>query len=40
MRICSTCTVNGALRFDRPVTLYVERGAKSGKGVGDDVNRL
>jgi hypothetical protein len=40
VHICSTCTVNGELRFDRPVTLRVESGAKIGRVVGDDVKRL
>ena len=39
VHICSTCTVNGELRFDRPVTLRVDSGAKIGKVVGDDVKR-
>ena len=38
--ICSTCVVEGELRFDRPVKLRVEQGAKIGKVVGDDVRRL
>jgi len=38
--ICSTCIVNGELRFDRPVTLRVESGGRIGKVVGDDVKRL
>jgi DUF4097 and DUF4098 domain-containing protein YvlB len=40
VRICSTCIVNGELRFDRPVTLHVESGARIGRVVGDDVTRL
>jgi DUF4097 and DUF4098 domain-containing protein YvlB len=40
VHICSTCTVNGELRFDRPVTLRVESGAKIGRVIGDDVKRL
>jgi DUF4097 and DUF4098 domain-containing protein YvlB len=40
VHVCSTCTVNGELRFDRPVTLRVESGAQIGKVVGDDVKRL
>jgi hypothetical protein len=40
VHICATCVVNGDLRFDRPVTLRVESGAKIGKVVGDDVKRL
>ncbi len=40
VHICATCTVNGELRFDRPVTLRVDSGAKIGKVVGDDVKRL
>jgi DUF4097 and DUF4098 domain-containing protein YvlB len=40
VHICSTCTVNGELRFDRPVTLRVDSGARIGKVVGDDVKRM
>ncbi|MBC8028104.1 MAG: hypothetical protein H7Y89_19085 [Steroidobacteraceae bacterium] len=40
VHICSTCTVNGELRFDRPVTLRVDSGAKIGRVIGDDVKRL
>ena len=38
--ICSTCVVEGELRFDRPVELRVEQGAKIGKVTGDEVRRL
>jgi cytoskeletal protein CcmA (bactofilin family) len=39
VHICSTCTVDGELRFDRPVELHVENGAKIGKVIGDQVTR-
>jgi hypothetical protein len=32
--------VEGELRFDRPVELRVEPGAKIGKVIGEDVKRL
>ena len=38
--ICSTCVVEGELRFDRPVRLRVEDGARIGKVIGDEVTRL
>jgi DUF4097 and DUF4098 domain-containing protein YvlB len=38
--ICSTCVVEGELRFDRAVNLRVENGAKIGRVIGDDVKRL
>ena len=38
--ICSTCVVEGELRFDRPVELRVEQGAKIGAVIGEDVKRL
>jgi cytoskeletal protein CcmA (bactofilin family) len=37
--ICATCEVVGELRFDRPVVLHVEPGAKIGQVIGDDVSR-
>lgn len=40
VHICSTCVVEGDLRFDRPVELRVDTGAKIGKVIGDDVRRL
>lgn len=40
VHVCSTCSVNGELRFDRPVTLRVESGARIGRVIGDDVKRL
>lgn len=40
VHVCSTCAVNGELRFDRPVTLRVDSGARIGRVVGDDVKRL
>jgi DUF4097 and DUF4098 domain-containing protein YvlB len=39
VRICATCVVDGELRFDRPVDLYVQPGAKIGKVIGDSVTR-
>ena len=39
VRICSTCIVDGELRFDRPVELRVENGAKIGQVIGDSVTR-
>jgi predicted acyltransferase (DUF342 family) len=39
VRICSTCVVDGELRFDREVELDVEPGAKIGKVIGDKVTR-
>jgi len=40
VHICATCVVDGELRFERPVELRVEKGAKIGKVVGDQVKRL
>jgi predicted acyltransferase (DUF342 family) len=37
--ICSTCVVEGELRFERAVELRVESGAKIGQVIGDDVLR-
>jgi DUF4097 and DUF4098 domain-containing protein YvlB len=39
VHICSTCIVDGELRFDRAVVLHVEDGAKIGKVIGDKVTR-
>jgi DUF4097 and DUF4098 domain-containing protein YvlB len=39
VHICSTCVVDGELRFDRPVELRVDPGAKIGKVIGDAVTR-
>jgi DUF4097 and DUF4098 domain-containing protein YvlB len=39
VRICSTCVVDGELRFDRAVELNVEPGAKIGNVIGDKVTR-
>jgi predicted acyltransferase (DUF342 family) len=39
VHICSTCVVEGELRFDRPVELRIDDGAKIGKVIGDDVKR-
>jgi cytoskeletal protein CcmA (bactofilin family) len=40
VHICSTCVVDGDLRFERPVELRVDSGAKIGQVIGDDVRRL
>ena len=39
VHICSTCVVEGELRFDRPVELRVDQGAKIGTVIGDEVER-
>lgn len=39
VRICATCVVDGELRFERPVELYVQPGAKIGKVIGEAVTR-
>jgi predicted acyltransferase (DUF342 family) len=39
VRICATCIVDGELRFDRPVELRVENGAKIGQVIGSEVTR-
>ena len=39
VNICATCEVAGELRFDRPVVLHVEPGAKIGQVIGDQVTR-
>ncbi|HEU5134075.1 MAG TPA: hypothetical protein VFU13_02925 [Steroidobacteraceae bacterium] len=39
VHICATCVVDGDLRFDRPVELRVDQGAKIGKVIGDSVTR-
>lgn len=39
VRICATCVVDGELRFDRPVELHVESGAKIGQVIGAAVTR-
>lgn len=39
VHICSTCVVEGELRFDRPVELRVDPGAKIGQVIGDVVRR-
>ena len=39
VHICSTCVVDGELRFDRPVKLRVDQGGKIGTVIGDEVKR-
>lgn len=39
VHICSTCVVDGDLRFEKPVELRVESGARIGKVIGDSVIR-
>jgi DUF4097 and DUF4098 domain-containing protein YvlB len=39
VHICSTCVVEGTLRFERPVELRVDNGAKIGNVVGESVIR-
>ncbi len=39
VHICSTCVVDGELRFERRVKLTVDSGARIGNVVGDDVIR-
>ena len=39
VHICSTCVVDGELRFERAVELRVDEGAKIGKVIGDEVTR-
>jgi len=39
VHVCGTCVVEGDLRFDRPVELRVDAGAKIGKVIGDSVTR-
>jgi hypothetical protein len=39
VHICGTCVVDGDLRFERPVELRVDAGAKIGKVIGDQVTR-
>jgi hypothetical protein len=39
VHICSTCVVEGDLRFERPVELRVENGAKIGQVIGSEVVR-
>jgi len=39
VHICSTCVVEGELRFDRPVELRADQGAQIGKVIGDSVTR-
>ena len=38
--ICSTCVVDGELRFERPVELRVEQGGRIGEVIGASVKRL
>jgi DUF4097 and DUF4098 domain-containing protein YvlB len=39
VHICATCVVEGDLRFERPVELRVDNGAKIGKVIGEQVTR-
>jgi DUF4097 and DUF4098 domain-containing protein YvlB len=39
VHICSTCVVEGELRFERAVELRVDQGAKIGQVIGDKVTR-
>jgi DUF4097 and DUF4098 domain-containing protein YvlB len=39
VHVCGTCAVDGELRFDRPVELRVDDGARIGKVIGDSVTR-
>jgi len=39
VHICSTCVVDGDLRFERAVELRVDQGAKIGEVIGDQVTR-
>ena len=39
VHICASCVVEGDLRFERPVELRVDNGAKIGKVIGDQVTR-
>jgi DUF4097 and DUF4098 domain-containing protein YvlB len=39
VHICGTCVVEGELRFDRPVELRVDQGAKIGNVIGESVTR-
>ena len=40
VHVCGTCVVEGDLRFDRPVELRADQGAKIGKVIGESVKRL
>lgn len=40
VHICSTCVVDGELRFERAVELRVDTGARIGKVIGNEVKRL
>jgi DUF4097 and DUF4098 domain-containing protein YvlB len=39
VHVCATCVVEGNLRFERPVELRLDDGAKVGKVIGDKVIR-
>jgi len=39
VHVCSTCVVEGELRFERPVELRVDQGGKIGNVIGDAVTR-
>lgn len=40
VRVCSTCVVDGELRFERPVELRVDSGGRIGQVIGENVKRL
>jgi hypothetical protein len=39
VHVCSTCSVEGELRFEQPVELRVDDGGKIGKVIGDSITR-
>jgi len=39
VHVCSTCVVEGELRFDRPVELRVDQGGRIGNVIGESVTR-
>ncbi len=39
VHICGTCVVEGDLRFERPVELRVDDGARIGNVIGESVTR-
>lgn len=40
VHVCSTCVIEGDLRFERPAELRVDAGGKIGRVIGDNVRRL